>query len=63
MEISKGIILCPNIKFKNNEIDIASSYVALTKIIKEKISKKIDLMILLGDRYELLPIISAFLLA
>jgi GDP/UDP-N,N'-diacetylbacillosamine 2-epimerase (hydrolysing) len=63
MEISKGIILCPNIKFKNNEIDIASSYVALTKIIKEKISKKIDLMILLGDRYELLPITNLCLLS
>ena len=61
-EISKDIILCPNIKFKKNEIDTVSSHLTLTKILKKKLSKKIDLMVILGDRYELLSITNLCLL-
>lgn len=58
-DFKPNIINCPNIAFTKNEIDVTKSLIKLSNIFFKNLQKKknkIDLMILLGDRYELLPI-------
>jgi UDP-hydrolysing UDP-N-acetyl-D-glucosamine 2-epimerase len=58
------IIKIKNISYSNSDIDVAKSSLNLFKIFLEKIKKKsiIKYMIILGDRYELLPIANICLL-
>lgn len=56
-DFPNSLIECPNVSFSNNEINVAASYVKLASILKKKINKKkIRLMVILGDRYELMPL-------
>ena len=53
------IILCNNLVFLKNQIDVIKSSNKLSKIFFKEVNKnKIDSIIILGDRYELLPISS-----
>lgn len=54
-----NLIKLKNINIKNKDIDVSKSYINLTNNFFQKIKLKknsIKLIILLGDRYELLPI-------
>ena len=51
------IIKCHNIVLKKNQVDISKSLSNLNNIFFKQVSKNnIDAIILLGDRYELLPV-------
>ena len=51
------IILCNNLILSNNQVDVPKSINKLNQIFSREIVKsKIDSLILLGDRYELLPV-------
>jgi GDP/UDP-N,N'-diacetylbacillosamine 2-epimerase (hydrolysing) len=51
------IIKCKNIVLRKNQVDISKSLSNLNKIFFKQVSKNnIDAIILLGDRYELLPV-------
>ena len=51
------LVLCNNIILSNNQVNISKSLNKLGEIFTKKLSRnKIDTLILLGDRYELLPV-------
>lgn len=51
------IILCNNLILSNNQVDVPKSINKLNQIFSREIVKsKIESLILLGDRYELLPV-------
>ncbi len=51
------LIRCKNLVFSKNQVDIMKSTNKLSKIFLNQLNKnKIDLMIILGDRYELIPV-------
>lgn len=61
--IATKIINCKNIIFKNNEIDTPqSSRKLFVEFLKKIKNKNINYLIMLGDRYELLPIANVCLL-